>query len=37
VCKALRYKIRRDDDPGALEGIPSKMTKVRRRLCGIFL
>jgi hypothetical protein len=28
VCKALRYKIRRDDDLGALEGTPPKMTKV---------
>jgi hypothetical protein len=28
VCKALRYKIRRDDDAGALEGTPPKMTKV---------
>jgi hypothetical protein len=28
VCKALHYKIRRDEDPGALEGTPPKMTKV---------
>jgi hypothetical protein len=28
MCKALRYKIRRDDDHGALEGTHPKMTKV---------
>jgi hypothetical protein len=28
VCKALRYKIRRDDHPGAPEGTPPMMKKV---------
>jgi hypothetical protein len=28
MCKALRYKIWRYDDPGAPEGMPPKMTKV---------
>jgi hypothetical protein len=37
VCKALRYKIRRDDDPGALEGTPSKMTKVPVQVMWYFL
>jgi hypothetical protein len=36
VCKALRYMIRRDDDPGAPEWTPPKMTKVPE-LCGIFV
>jgi hypothetical protein len=36
VCKALRYKIRRDDDPGALEGTPSEMTKVPAKVMWYF-
>jgi hypothetical protein len=37
MCKALRYKIRRDEDPGVLEGKHSRSRKFERRLCGIFL
>jgi hypothetical protein len=36
VCKALRYKIRRDDDPGAPEGTPPKMTKVLAKVMWYF-
>jgi hypothetical protein len=32
VCKALRYKIWRDDDLGALERTPPKMTKVSTKV-----
>jgi hypothetical protein len=35
MCKALRYKIR-DDDPGALEGTPPKMTKVPAKVMWYF-
>jgi hypothetical protein len=37
VCKALCYKILRDDDPGALEGTPPKMTKVPAKVIWYFL
>jgi hypothetical protein len=36
VCKALCYKIRRDDDPSALEGAPPKMTKVPAKVMWYF-
>jgi hypothetical protein len=36
VCKALRYKIRRDDDPGAPVGTPPKMTKVPAKVTWYF-
>jgi hypothetical protein len=36
VCKALRYKIRRDDDPGALEGTPPQTTKVPAKVMWYF-
>jgi rubrerythrin len=36
MCKALRYKIRRDDDPGALEGTPPKMMKVSAKGYVVF-
>jgi hypothetical protein len=36
VCKALRYKIRRDDDPSAPEGTPPKMTKVPAKVMWYF-
>jgi hypothetical protein len=36
VCKALRYKIRRDDDRGAPEGTPPKMMKVLTKVMWYF-
>jgi hypothetical protein len=36
VCKALRYKIWRDDDLGAPEGTPPKMTKVLAKVMWYF-
>jgi hypothetical protein len=36
VCRALRYKIQRDDDPGAPAGTPSKMTKVPAKVMWYF-
>jgi hypothetical protein len=36
VCNTLRYKIRRDDDPGAPEGTPVKMTKVPAKVMWYF-
>jgi hypothetical protein len=36
VRKALRYKIRSDDDPGALEGTSPKMTKVPAKVMWYF-
>jgi hypothetical protein len=36
VCKALRYKIRRDDHPGALEGTPPRMKKVPTKVMWYF-
>jgi hypothetical protein len=36
VSKALRYKIRRDDDPGAIKGTPPKMTKVPAKVLWYF-
>jgi hypothetical protein len=36
VCKALCYKIRRDNDPGAIEGTPPKMTKVPVKVMWYF-
>jgi hypothetical protein len=36
VCKVLCYKIRRDDDPGAPEGTPPKMTKVPTKVMWYF-
>jgi hypothetical protein len=36
VCKVLRYKIWRDDDPGALEGTPPKTTKVPSKVMWYF-
>jgi hypothetical protein len=36
VCKALRYKIQRDDDPGAPKGTPPKMTKVPAKVMWYF-
>jgi hypothetical protein len=36
VCKALRYKIWRDDDPGALEGTPPKTKKVPAKVMWYF-
>jgi hypothetical protein len=37
VCKALRYKIQRDDDPSAPKGTHPKMMKVPAKVYGIFL
>jgi hypothetical protein len=36
VCNALRYKIWRDDDPGAPEGTPPKVTKVLAKVMWYF-
>jgi hypothetical protein len=36
VCKALPYKIQRDDDLGALEGTPPKTTKVPAKVMWYF-
>jgi hypothetical protein len=36
VCNALRYKILRDDDPGAPEGTPPKVTKVPVKVMWYF-
>jgi hypothetical protein len=36
MCKALRYKIRRDDDPGAPKGTPPNMTKVPAKVMWYF-
>jgi hypothetical protein len=36
VCKGLRYKIQRDDDPSALNGTPPKMTKVPAKVMWYF-
>jgi hypothetical protein len=36
VCNALRYKIRRDDDPGAPKETPPKMTKVPVKVMWYF-
>jgi hypothetical protein len=36
VCKALRHKMRRDDDPCAPEGTPPKMTKVSAKVMWYF-
>jgi hypothetical protein len=37
VCNALRYKIRKDDDLGAPEGTPPKVTKVPAKIMWYFL
>jgi hypothetical protein len=36
VCKGLRYKIRRDNDPGVLEGTLPKTTKVLTKVLWYF-
>jgi hypothetical protein len=36
LCKVLRYKIRRNDDPGALEWTPPKTTKVQMKVMWYF-
>jgi hypothetical protein len=36
VCNALRYKIQRDDDPGAPERTPPKVTKVPVKVMWYF-
>jgi hypothetical protein len=36
MCKVLRYKIRRDEDPGALEGTPPKTTKLPAKVMWYF-
>jgi hypothetical protein len=36
VCKALRYKIRKDDDPSALVGTPPKTTKFPAKVMWYF-
>ena len=36
MCKALRYKIRRDEDPGDLEGQPPKTKRVLAKVMWYF-
>jgi hypothetical protein len=36
VCKALRYKIRRDEDHAALKGTPPKTTKLPTKVMWYF-